>query len=160
MGNNAKTDVAAAAWATPRVGTRLLLATHPNFNFFSNLPNSKNNDCQDGRVQDQAELPRGLRGIDQQADQHGILCLVRLSFHELLLQPGELSSRTLPSRPPWNGELHLKPWRPLSSWRRRSTRACSTCTRWPETRATDTSATSSSLSTWESRLKASRPSGT
>merc|ERR1712032_324560 len=35
----------------------------------------------------------------------------------------------------------------------------STCTRWPETRATDTSATSSSLSTSESRLKASRPSG-
>merc|ERR1711974_481831 len=55
---------------TPRVGTRLLLATHPNFKFFSNLPNSKNNNCQDGRVQDQAELPRGLRGIDQQADQH------------------------------------------------------------------------------------------
>merc|ERR1711974_327662 len=52
-------------------GTRLLLATHPNFKFFSNLPNSKNNNCQDGRVQDQAELPRGLRGIDQQADQHG-----------------------------------------------------------------------------------------
>merc|ERR1712108_96157 len=50
MGSNAKTDVAAAAWATPRVGTRLLLATHPNFNFFSNLPNSKNNNCQDGRA--------------------------------------------------------------------------------------------------------------
>merc|ERR1712107_127794 len=43
--------------------------------------------CQDGRVQDQAELPRGLRGVDQQADQHGILCLPRLSLHELLLQP-------------------------------------------------------------------------
>merc|ERR1712233_61461 len=68
--------------ATPRVGTRLLLATHPNFNFFFNLPNSKNNNnCQDGRVKDQTELPRGLRGVDQQADQHGILCLVRLSFH-------------------------------------------------------------------------------
>merc|ERR1712108_57216 len=91
MGSNAKTDVAAAAQATPRVGTRLLLATHPNFNFFSNLPNSKNNNCQDGRVYDQAELPRGLRSIDQQADQHGILCLVRLSFHELLLQPGRSS---------------------------------------------------------------------
>merc|ERR1712130_744542 len=37
MGSNAKTDVAAAASATPRVGTRLLLATKtklPNFNFF------------------------------------------------------------------------------------------------------------------------------
>merc|ERR1712032_967353 len=90
QGSNAKTDVAAAAWATPRVGTRLLLATaKPNFNFFFfNLPNSKNNSCRDGRVKDQAELPRGLRGIDQQADQHGILCLVRLSFHEFLLQPG------------------------------------------------------------------------
>merc|ERR1711934_580663 len=28
MGSNAKTDVAAAAYATPRVGTRLLLATN------------------------------------------------------------------------------------------------------------------------------------
>merc|ERR1711936_1256487 len=96
MGGNAKTDVAAAAWATPRVGTRLLLATaKPNFNFFFfNLPNSNNNNCRDGRVKDQAELPRGLRGVDQQADQHGILCLVRLSFHEFLLQPGR-------SSPPW-----------------------------------------------------------
>merc|ERR1711874_430130 len=32
MGSNAKTDVAAAAYATPRVGTRLLLAT--NFKLF------------------------------------------------------------------------------------------------------------------------------
>merc|ERR550517_1784313 len=47
-----------------------------------------------------------------------------------------------------------------SSWRRRSTRACSTCTRWPETRVTVTSATSLSLSTSESRWRASRPSGT
>merc|ERR1711971_1306066 len=97
MGSNSKTDVAAAAQATPRVGTRLLLATtnYPNFFnlfFFFNLPlNSKKNNCQDGRVQDQAELPRGLRGIDQQEDQHGILCLVRLSFHEFLLQPGRPS---------------------------------------------------------------------
>merc|ERR1711971_1098974 len=99
MGSNSKTDVAAAAQATPRVGTRLLLATtnYPNFFnffFFFNLPlNSKKNNCQDGRVQDQAELPRGLRGLDQQADQHGILCLVRLSFHEFLLQPGRPSPR-------------------------------------------------------------------
>merc|ERR1711971_730702 len=97
MGSNSKTDVAAAAQATPRVGTRLLLATtnYPNFFnffFFFNLPlNSKKNNCQDGRVQDRAELPRGLRGLDQQADQHGILCLVRLSFHEFLLQPGRPS---------------------------------------------------------------------
>merc|ERR1712107_100203 len=33
MGSNAKTDVAAAAYATPRVGTRLLLAT--NFKLFN-----------------------------------------------------------------------------------------------------------------------------
>merc|ERR1712212_802621 len=146
MGRNAKTDVAAAAKATPRVGTRLLLATaKTNFNFFFfNLPNSNNNNCRDGRVKDQAELPRGLRGVDQQADQHVILCPVRLSFHEFLLQPGRPSP----------------PWSPLWSWRRRSTRACSTCTRWPETRAMDTSATSSSLSTLESRWRASRPSGT
>merc|ERR1711936_1026317 len=99
MGGNAKTDVAAAAWATPRVGTRLLLATaKTNFNFFFfNLPNSNNNNCRDGRVKDQAELPRGLRGVDQQADQHGIPCLVRLSFHEFLLQPG----RSSPPRIRW-----------------------------------------------------------
>merc|ERR1711974_93105 len=54
------------------------------------------------------------------------------------------------AKPPWNGELHLKPWRLLLSWRRRSTRAFSTCTRWPEIRATATSATSLSPSTSES----------
>merc|ERR1712210_12739 len=128
----------------------------PNFNFFFffNLPNSKKTKCQDGRVQDQAELPRGLRGVDQQADQHGILCFVRLSFHEFLVQPGR------PSPPPWSGELHLKPWRPLSSWKRRSTRASSTSTRWLETRATATFVTSLSLSTSLSRWKASRQSAT
>merc|ERR1711971_481468 len=69
MGSNSKTDVAAAAQATPRVGTRLLLATtnYPNFFnffFFFNLPlNSKKNNCQDGRVQDQAELPRGCEAL-------------------------------------------------------------------------------------------------
>merc|ERR1711862_371948 len=98
MGSNAKTDVAAAAQATPRVGTRLLLATktNPNFNFFffQIHTNPKLHEEQDGRVKDQAELPRGLRGVDQQADQHGILCLVRLSFYELLVQPGR-------SSPPW-----------------------------------------------------------
>merc|ERR1711974_385567 len=62
----------------------------------------------------------------------------------------ELSSRTSPSQPPWNGELHLKPWRLLLSWRRRSTRAFSTYTRRPEIRATATSATSLSPSTSES----------
>merc|ERR1712013_407782 len=42
MGSSAKTDVAAAASATPRVGTRLLLAT--NFKLLlSQLPNSKTN---------------------------------------------------------------------------------------------------------------------
>merc|ERR1712112_141435 len=92
MGSNAKTDVAAAAKATPRVGTRLLLATktYPNF-FFSKSTPPKLHEEQDGRVQDQAELPRGLRGVDQQADQHGILCLVRLSFYEFLVQPGRSS---------------------------------------------------------------------
>merc|ERR1712108_56289 len=65
----------------------------------------------------------------------------------------ELSSRTSPSQPPWNGELHLKPWRLLLSWRRRSTRAFSTCTRWPEIRATATSGTSLSPSTSESRWR-------
>merc|ERR1712083_922150 len=139
--------------ATPRAGSRLLLATTTP-NFFFNLPNSKNN-CQDGRVQDQTELPRGLRGVGQQADQHGILCLVRLSLHELLT-----STRTSPSPPPWIGGLGLKPWKLRLSSRRRSTRAFSTCTRWPEIRATDISATSLSPSTWQSRWRVSRPSAT
>merc|ERR1711997_1147748 len=105
---NAKTDVAAAAWATPRAGSGLLLATTTP-NFFYNLPNSKN-DCQDGRVQDQTELPRGLRGVDQQADQHGILCLVRLPLHELLLQPGRPS-------PPWiRCSLQDGVWRGARPW--------------------------------------------
>merc|ERR1712181_57072 len=99
MGSNSKTDVAAAASATPRVGTRLLLATtnYPNFFnfFFFNLPlNSKKNNCQDGGVQDQAELPRGLRGLDQQADQHGILRLLCLSLYVFLL----LARRPGPAR--------------------------------------------------------------
>merc|ERR1712211_10289 len=41
----------------------------------------------------------------------------------------------------------MEPWRPRSSLRRRSTRACSTSTRWPGTRATVTCAISSSPST-------------
>merc|ERR1712107_716950 len=63
MGSNAMTDVAAAAWATPRVGTRLLLAT--NFKLFlSSTPQLQDQPtCQDGHVQDQAELPRGLRAL-------------------------------------------------------------------------------------------------
>merc|ERR1712111_228042 len=60
---------------------------------------------------------------------------------------GRASSRTSPSRPRWTGAARWKPWRPRSSLRRRSTRACSTSTRWPGTRATVTCATSSSPST-------------
>merc|ERR1712107_402034 len=52
-----------------------------------------------------------------------------------------LSSRTSPSRPRWTGAARWKPWRPRSSLRRRSTRACSTSTRWLGTRATVTCAT-------------------
>merc|ERR1712243_27199 len=47
MGSNAKTDVAAAALATPRVGTRLLLATKNLSKLFllpnPHLPNSTKN---------------------------------------------------------------------------------------------------------------------
>merc|ERR1712013_969481 len=173
MGSSAKTDVAAAAWATPRVGTRLLLATNFKLLLSSTSQLQDQPPCQDGRVYDQAELPRGLRGVDQQADQHGILRLVRLSLHELLLQPRR------PSPPRFRGSLqegvergarprhevygvpdHWKPWRPRSSLRRRSTRACSTSTRWLGTRATVTCATSSSPSTRPSRWRASRPSAT
>merc|ERR1712228_918065 len=70
------------------------------------------------------------------------------------------SSRTLPNPPPWIGGLRLKPWKLRLSSRRRSTRAFSTCTRGPEIRATDISATSLSPSTWQSRWRASRLSAT
>merc|ERR1712121_353113 len=149
-------------------GSSLLHKPIQTSTFSSSTP-PKLREEQDGRVKDQAELPRGLRGVDQQADQHGILCLVRLSFHEFLVQPGRSSPPRIRwtfqdgvrgGARPWNGEHHLKPWRLLSSWRRRSTRAFSTCTRWPGIRATVTSATSLSLSTSASRYKASRRSAT
>merc|ERR1712045_271561 len=158
MGSNAKTDVAAAALATPRVGARLLLAT--NFKLFlSSTPQLQDQPTyQDGHVQDQAELPRGLRGVDQQADQHGILCLLRLSLHELLLQPRRPSPAWFRGSLQEGVERGARPrhevdgvpdqeGRPRSSLRRRSTRASSTSTRWPATRATVTCATSSSPST-------------
>merc|ERR1711972_873664 len=40
---------------------------------------------QDG-FKNQAELPRGVRGYHQPADQHGVLRQLRLSIHELLVQ--------------------------------------------------------------------------
>merc|ERR1712212_848584 len=126
MGSNAKTDVAAAAYATPRVGTRLLLATaKTNFNFFFfNLPNSDNNSCRDGRVKDQAELPRRLRGVDQQADQHGVLRLLCLSLYVVLLlkrRPGPARVRSPLCQGVGGGEgardeadgLPEQAWRPL-----------------------------------------------
>merc|ERR1712107_949853 len=63
MGSNAMTDVAAAAWATPRVGTRLLLAT--NFKLFLSSTSQLQDQptCQDGRVQDQAKLPRDCEAL-------------------------------------------------------------------------------------------------
>merc|ERR1712133_350403 len=71
-------------------GSSLLHKPIQTSTFSSSTP-PKLREEQDGRVKDQAELPRGLRGVDQQADQHGILCLVRLSFHEFLVQPGRSS---------------------------------------------------------------------
>merc|ERR1712126_436232 len=162
-------------------GSSLLQKPIQTFSSSKSTP-PKLHEEQDGRVKDQAELPRGLRGVDQQADQHGILCLVRLSFYEFLVQPGRssppriccsfqervwggtrprheadgipdkeraegLSSRTSPSQPPWSGGLRLRPWRLPLNWRKRCTRAPSTCTRWPEIRATAIFATSSSPST-------------
>merc|ERR1712062_702785 len=73
---------------------------------------------------------------------------------------GRVVFQDVPSPPPWIGGLRLKPWKLRLSSRRRSTRAFSTCTRWPEIRATDISATSLSPSTWQSRWRASRPSAT
>merc|ERR1712126_185963 len=60
-------------------GSSLLQKPIQTFSSSKSTP-PKLHEEQDGRVQDQAELPRGLRGVDQQADQHGILCLVRLSL--------------------------------------------------------------------------------
>merc|ERR1712126_239202 len=59
-------------------GSSLLQKPIQTFSSSKSTP-PKLHEEQDGRVKDQAELPRGLRGVDQQADQHGILCLVRLS---------------------------------------------------------------------------------
>merc|ERR1712211_137376 len=73
---------------------------------------------------------------------------------------GRVVFQDIAKRPRWTGAALWKPWRPRSSLRRRSTRACSTSTRWPGTRATVTCATSSSPSTCPSRLRASRPSAT
>merc|ERR1712172_236614 len=200
MGSNSKTDVAAAAQATPRVGTRLLLATtnYPNFFnfFFFNLPNSNkttttvemavskirqnyHEDCE-ALINKQINMEfyasyvyLSMSSWFNRDDQalHGFAGHFKTESgeeraHGMKLMEyqtrgaEELSSRTSPSQQPWSGELHLKPWRPLLSWRRRSTRASSTCTRWPETRATDTFVTSLSLSTSVSRWKASRPSAT
>merc|ERR1712018_666685 len=71
-------------------GSSLLQKPIQTFSSSKSTP-PKLHEEQDGRVKDQAELPRGLRGVDQQADQHGILCLVRLSFYEFLVQPGRSS---------------------------------------------------------------------
>merc|ERR1712112_31058 len=67
-------------------GSSLLQKPIQTFSSSKSTP-PKLHEEQDGRVKNQAELPRRLRGVDQQADQHGILCLMRLSLHELLLQP-------------------------------------------------------------------------
>merc|ERR1712018_932641 len=71
-------------------GSSLLQKPIQTFSSSKSTP-PKLHEEQDGRVQDQAELPRGLRGVDQQADHHGILCLVCLSFYEFLVQPGRSS---------------------------------------------------------------------
>merc|ERR1712126_568502 len=71
-------------------GSSLLQKPIQTFSSSKSTP-PKLHEEQDGRVKDQAELPRGLRGVDQQADQHGILCLVCLSFYEFLVQPGRSS---------------------------------------------------------------------
>merc|ERR1712098_310905 len=57
----------------------------------SQRPNNQQepiNHCRYGRLKDQTELPRGVRSAHQQADQHGVLCVIRLSFHGPLLRPG------------------------------------------------------------------------
>merc|ERR1711915_734560 len=57
-----------------------------------------------GHVQGEAELPLRQRGSHQQADQHGAICLLRLSLHVCLLCPSRHC-------PPWllqevQGGLH------------------------------------------------------
>merc|ERR1712200_317075 len=73
--------------ATPRVGTRLLLAT--NFKLFlsSTSPTPRPTNLSRWPCPRSGRTTTRTRGVDQQADQHGTLCLVRLSLHELLLQP-------------------------------------------------------------------------
>merc|ERR1712228_576309 len=50
-----------------------------------NLNNTNNKHQQHLKQQDDfpssSKLPRGLRSPDQQADQHGVLCQLRLSLH-------------------------------------------------------------------------------
>merc|ERR1711963_1295429 len=94
MGSNAKTDVAAAAYATPRVGIRLLLATNFKLFFSSTSQTPRPTNLSRWPCLRSGRTTTRLRGVDQQADQHGILCLLRLSLHELLLQPRRPS-------PPW-----------------------------------------------------------
>merc|ERR1711962_1383420 len=64
-------------------GSNLFLNTSTNlsthFYYLSTTPS------QDG-FKNQAELPRGVRGYHQPADQHGDLRQLRLSLHELLVQ--------------------------------------------------------------------------
>merc|ERR1712179_183504 len=188
MGSNAKTGVAAAAKATPRVGTRLLVATN-----FQTSTSSSSSTSQTPRRQTIKMAVSKIRQnyhedcealINKQINMEFYASYVYLSMSSWFNRDDqalhgfaghfktesgeerahgmkrwntrprgaeELSSRTSQSQPPWNGERHLKPWRLLSSWRRRSTRAFSTCTRWPGIRATVTSATSLSLSTSASR---------
>merc|ERR1712215_444635 len=64
----------------------------------SQRPNNQQepiNHCRYGRLKDQTELPRGVRSAHQQADQHGVLCVIRLSFNGLLLRPGRHRSAWL-----------------------------------------------------------------
>merc|ERR1711897_111645 len=61
-------------------------------------------------------------------------------------EEGRLSSRTSPSRPLWSGALLWRPWRLPLSWRRRSIKVFSTCTR--QLTVTPISAISSRPTSW------------
>merc|ERR1711971_1053254 len=186
--------------ATPRVGTRLLLATtnYPNFFnfFFFNLPNSNkttttvkmavskirqnyHEDCE-ALINKQINMEfyasyvyLSMRSYFNRDDQalHGFAAHFKTESGEerahgmkLMEYQTKRGGRVVfqdvakPTTMEWGTPLEAM--EAALELERRSTRAFSTCTRWPETRATDTSATSSSPSTWASRWRASRPSGT
>merc|ERR1712130_298995 len=98
----------------------------------------------------QTKLQGGVRGSDQQADQHGVLRQLRVHVHVHLLRQGRRglqglggflqevlrtreearsSSKILLNPAPWNGDPLSMPLKQLLNWRRPSIKVFLTCTR-------------------------------